>query len=349
MQNIECGTVNDSKKMKVFLTEHIHPEAEDRLNAHVDLDVGETTLAKSVLLERVADIDVLFNKTDPVLVDRSVIDAAKNLKYIARHGSGYSNVDIVYATEKGIPVSNTPGVNAASIAEYTFGLMIMAVRKILPAALASRRGNPERLDFMGMELQGKVIGLIGVGHIGREVVRRALAFGMRILAYHPRPSARRLTDLDLKLVDLETLLKESDVVSIHAPLTPETRGLIGEKELALMKKNAYLINMGRGGMVDEAALVKALRSGSIAGAALDVLEEEPVQKDHPLLSLENVLIMPHIGSLTVEAQKRTAMTAVEDILRFGRGERPKYLVNPEVFGPEVFRPEVFGPETFGDR
>jgi phosphoglycerate dehydrogenase-like enzyme len=126
-------------------------------------------------------------------------------------------------------------------------------------------------------------------------------------------------------------LKQSDVVSIHAPLTPETRGLIGERELALMKKNAYLINMGRGGMVDEAALVTALRSGNIAGAALDVLEEEPVQKGHPLLSLENALILPHIGSLTHESQRRTAMTAVEDILRFGRGEQPVHLVNPEVW------------------
>ena len=324
--------MNDSRKLKVFLTEHIHPEAEQRLSDFVELDVGATNLSKAELLERVVEIDVLFNKTDPVLVDRAVIDAAKKLKYIARHGSGYSNVDIAYATEKGIPVSNTPGANAVSIAEYTFGLMIMITRQVLPAALASRRGNPERLDFMGMELLDKVIGIIGVGHIGREVVLRARAFGMRVLAYHPRLSARKLADLDLKLVDLETLLKESDVVSIHAPLTPETRGLIGEKELALMKKSGYLINMGRGGMVDEAALAKALQSGSIAGAALDVLEEEPVQKDHPLLSLENALVLPHIGSLTYESQRRTAMTAVEDIIRFGRGERPKHLVNPEVFG-----------------
>jgi phosphoglycerate dehydrogenase-like enzyme len=140
-----------------------------------------------------------------------------------------------------------------------------------------------------------------------------------------------LADLDIKLVDLEMLLKKSDVVSIHAPLTQETRGLIGEKELALMKRSGYLINMGRGGMVDEAALEKALKSGSIAGAALDVLEEEPVQKGHPLISLENALILPHIGSVTHESQKRTAMTAVDDILRFDRGEKPKHLVNPEVW------------------
>ena len=320
------------KKLKVFLTEHIHPEAEDRLKAYVELDVGTTGMPKAELLARVADIDVLFNKTDPVLVDRAVIDAAKSLKYIARHGSGYSNVDTAYATEKGILVSNTPGVNAVSVAEYTFGLLIMIARKLLPAALAARRGNPERLDFMGVELQDKVIGIIGVGHIGREVVRRALAFGMRVLAYHPRPSARKLTDLDLKLVDLETLLKQSDVVSIHAPLTPETKGLIGERELSLMKKSSYLINMGRGGMVDEVGLAKVLKSGGIAGAALDVLEEEPVQKDHPLLSMDNALVLPHIASLTHESQRRTAMTAVEDILRFGRDERPKHLVNPEVLG-----------------
>jgi D-3-phosphoglycerate dehydrogenase len=331
MQNSERDVAQGKEKMKVYLTEHIHPEAEKRLSAHVDLDVGETSTPKSTLIKRIAEIDVLFNKTDPVVVDRQLIDAAKNLKYIARHGSGYSNVDVSYATEKGILVSNTPGVNAVSIGEYTIALMIMIARKIFPAATASCRGNPERLDFMGMELLGKVIGIIGVGHIGREVVRRAQAFGMQVLAYHPRPSARKLTDLDLKLVDLETLLKQSDVVSIHAPLTQETRGLIGERELALMKRSSYLINMGRGGMVDEAALERALRSGSIAGAALDVLEEEPVQRDHPLLTLENALVLPHIGSLTHESQRRTAMTAVEDILRFDRGEKPKHLVNPEVF------------------
>jgi D-3-phosphoglycerate dehydrogenase len=162
------------------------------------------------------------------------------------------------------------------------------------------------------------------------VVRRALAFGMHVLAYHPRPSARKLADLDLRLVNLETLLKESDVVSIHAPLTPETRGLIGDKELAWMKKSGYLINMGRGGMINEAALAEALKSGRPAGAALDVVEEEPVRKDHPLLALENALVLPHIGSLTFESQRRTAMTAVADIIRFGRGERPLHPVNPEV-------------------
>ncbi len=332
MQNREHPSKHGKKKLKVFLTEHIHPEAEARLNAHVELDVGESTMIQSALFKRIAEIDVLFNKTDSDPVDREVIDAAKNVKYVARHGSGFNNVDIAYATQKGILVTNTPGVNAVSIAEYTIGLMIMAARKMLPAAMAARRGNPVRHDFMGMELQGKVIGIIGVGHIGREVVRRAIAFGMCVLAYHPRPSARNLTDLDLKLVDLKTLLKESDVVSIHAPLTPETRGLVGEKELALMKNSSYLINMGRGGIVDETALEKALKSGSIAGAALDVLEEEPVQKDHPLLAVENALVLPHIGSLTYESQRRTAMTAVEDIIRFGQGERPKHLVNPEVFG-----------------
>lgn len=314
---------------KVYLTEPIQSEAQALLKSHVDLAVGSLSSRREELLERVSGVDVIFNKTDPVMIDREIIDAAPRLKYIARHGSGYNNVDLEYATKKGILVSNTPNVNAVAIAEYTIGLMLMLTRNLLGAAQAARRGNPERLNYVGVELQGKTLGIIGVGRIGREVVKRAQAFNMKVLAYHPRPSAKKLTGLGLTLVGLDELLANSDIVSIHAPLTSETRYLIGARELSIMKNGAFLINMGRGGMVDENALTRALREFEIAGAALDVLEEEPVQKGHPLLTLENALVMPHMAALTHETQKRIAMTAVADIIRFAEGKLPQHIVNRE--------------------
>ena len=318
--------------MKVFLTESINQDAETLLREHVELDIGCLEMGEKKFLERISDTDILFSKTDPILIDRKAMDAATKLKYIARHGSGYNNVDMAYAQEKGIMVSNTPNVNAVAIAEYTMGLMLMMTRRLMDAAQASRRGNPQRLDFMGTNLQGKILGIIGVGRIGRELVHLALAFGMRVLAHHPRPSSKKLADLDITLIDLPELLSNSDVVSIHAPLTDQTMNLISSSELSIMKNSAYLINMGRGGMVDESALALALSQGEIAGAALDVIKEEPVQKGHPLLKLDNALIMPHMAALTHETQKKIAITAVEDIIRFCQGKTPKYLVNPEVLG-----------------
>jgi D-3-phosphoglycerate dehydrogenase len=320
-----------AERMKVYLTEPITREAQELLGRQVDLVVETEAISKERLLQRVADIDILLNKTDKSPVDCEVMEAAPRLRYIARHGTGYNNVDVACATRKRIPVSYTPGVQARSIAEYTFGLLLIMTRKLIAAADAARKGNPVRGDFIGRELFSHTFGIIGVGNIGREVVRLALGFGMSVLAHHPRPSAEKLADLHLRLVDLRTLLRESDVISIHAPLNEETRGMIGSKELACMKEDAFLINMGRGGIVDEQALIRAVETRKIAGAALDVAEQEPVQWDNPLLGVDNLLVMPHIASMTVEAQRRAAMMAVEDILRFIRGEKPLHLVNPDIY------------------
>jgi D-3-phosphoglycerate dehydrogenase len=322
------------RRMKVYLTEPISREAMERLGEKVDLVVEAAAVPKKELLRRVSDIDILFNKTDTSPVDRDVMEAASRMGYIVRHGTGYSNVDVACATEKGIPVSFTPGVQARSIAEYTLGLILVMARKMIAAADAAQKGDPDRRDFLGHELFGRTLGVIGVGNIGREVVRLAAGFGMKILAHHPRPSAVHLSDLPLRLVDLTTLLDESDVVSIHAPLNDETRALIGAGQLSRMKGDAVLVNMGRGGIVDEQALIRAVKTRTIAGAALDVVEREPVQKDDPLLGVENLIVMPHIASMTVEAQRRAALMAVEDILRFIRGERPLHLVNPDVYADE---------------
>jgi len=314
--------------LSVYVTEPVHPDAQALLARHLDVDIGDEGLAPGELRRRVAGVDVILSKTDPIAIDAGVIDAAPKLRLIARHGSGYSNVDVDHATDKGILVTNTPGVNAVSVAEYTLGLMFAAARRIVPAAEACRAGGPDRLAFMGQELCGKTFGIIGVGQIGRQVVRRVDALGMRVLAHHPRPSARDLTDLPLELVDLDRLLEESDVVSLHLPLTERTRDMIGARELALMKPTAILLNLARGGVVDETALYRALERKALFAAATDVLAREPVRADEPLLRLGNCLVLPHIATVTAEAQRAVAMTAVEEILRFARGERPRHVVNP---------------------
>ena len=317
-----------STQISVYVTEPVHPQAQALLTRSARVDVGDEEVSPEELRRRVADVDVILSKTDPVPIDSAIIDAAPRLRLIARHGSGYSNVDVDHATHRGIVVTNTPGVNAVTIAEYTVGLMIAAARRLVPAASACRAGAPDRLGFLGHELFGKTFGIVGVGRIGRELVQRVSALGMRVLAHHPRPSARSLADLPLTLVDLGTLLEESDVVSLHVPLNAQTRNLIGALELASMKPTAILLNLSRGGVVDERALYDALERRTIDAAATDVLATEPVSAAEPLLRLDNCLVLPHIASVTAEAQKAVAMAAVEEILRFCRGRPLRHVVNP---------------------
>lgn len=313
---------------RVYLTEPIDAEAQALLAKHVDLDVGHYHVPADELRQRVADVDVIFSKTDPILIESRLIDAAPKLRLIARHGSGFSNVSMDYATKKGIVVTNTPGANAVTMAEYTIGLMFAAARRLVPAANACHEGAPDRLSFLGIELHGKTFGLIGVGQIGRQVVSRVDALGMKVLAHHPRPSAKDLADLPLELVELDYLLSTCDVISLHMPLTEQTRNLIGARELGLMKKSAILLNLSRGGVVDEKALYQVLENQSIFSAATDVLADEPVRSAEPLLQLENCLVMPHVASMTNEAQQAVAMSAVEEILRHSRGEPLRHIVNP---------------------
>lgn len=316
---------------KIFVTEPIHQDAQDLLARHFPIDVGDLSFSRVEVKRRVADATIILSKTDPLRIDREIIDAAPRLVHISRHGSGYNNVDIAYASERGITVSFISGVNAVTIAEYTVGLMIMAARKLVSAVEKSRAGDPPRAQFLGTELYGKTVGIVGVGLIGREVIKRVRAFGMDVLAYHPRPRGKDFSGLEMTLVSFEDLLARSDVVSIHTPLSEETRNLFGERELSLMKPTAYLMNLGRGGIIDEMALLAALRDRRLAGAVLDVLADEPVQADNPLLGCENCIVLPHIAAMTVETQRRTARAAVDNILTFCRGEKPRHLANPAVW------------------
>jgi glyoxylate reductase len=285
----------------------------------VDLYTGEVGMSATELRARVADKDALVSLlTDAV--DRSLIDAAAKLKIIANVAVGYNNIDIPYARSKGIVVTHTPDVLTESVADFTWSLILAITRRLSEAERVLRSGDWKgwALDFMlGTELKGKQLGLVGVGRIGRAVAARAPAFGMRVVYSEAR-------DIDMpgaENMSLDRLLNTSDIVSLHVPLLPETHHLIDRKALARMKRSAYLINTARGPVVDEEALAWALQNHLLAGAALDVFENEP--NVHPdLLRLENVLLVPHLASATTETRTAMADLAAKNVLAVLAGKPP---------------------------
>jgi glyoxylate reductase len=298
---------------KILITRRLPSSVIQKLEAAADVDLytGEAAIPPDELRARVADKDALVCLlTDTV--DRSVIDAAPALKAIANVAVGYNNIDIAYAKSRGIVVTNTPDVLTESVADFTWALILAITRRLSEGERLVRRGEWKgwALDLMlGTELRGKQLGLVGVGRIGRAVAARAGAFGMRV-AYTSR---RETAMAGAEAMPLDRLLLTSDIVSLHVPLTPETRSLIDKRALARMKRSAYLINTARGPVVDEAALAWALQHHLLAGAALDVYENEPAV--HPdLLTLENVLLVPHLGSGTTETRTAMADLAVENVL-----------------------------------
>jgi D-3-phosphoglycerate dehydrogenase len=262
--------------------------------------------------------------------DRAVFESAERLKVVSRHGMGVDAVDLQAATEHGVLVTNTPHVNAVAVAEHALALMLGLLRRIPAADASVKAGRWEGLKFMGGELYGKTLGIVGLGAIGVELARRARGLGMNVLYVKRRRSLELEEQLGLTFKPLKELLKESDIVSIHLPLTDETKGLIGEEEIASMKPNAYIINTARGGIINLNALTQALKAGRLAGAALDVYDSEPPNFNHPLFKLENVILTPHIAAYTVEAVRRMDITAAENILKALKGQIPEHVVNKEV-------------------
>lgn len=246
-------------------------------------------------------------------VSRELIARAPNLSAVGRAGVGVDNIDIPAATERGVAVFNAPAGNTISAAELTMGLILSVARKIAAADSSVRAGRWDRAAFKGVELRGKMLGLIGAGRIGGEVARLSRAFGMGVIAYDPYLTRERALDLGVPLVSLEEVLDHGDVISIHTPLTDETRGICGPDALARMKPTAFVINASRGGVVDEMALAKALRDGDIAGAALDVYENEPLPEDSPLRGVPNLVLTPHVGASTSEAQVGVATEVARKI------------------------------------
>ncbi|MCS7108279.1 MAG: hydroxyacid dehydrogenase [Sulfolobales archaeon] len=286
-----------------------------------------------------ADEDVLKGVagSDAILVrrgrvDKSVMDVCPNLKIVSIYGVGIDRVDVEEATRRGVLVTNGRGSNSTAVAELTIGLTIMALRNLYQLVDKMRVGSWEEANkyATGYEVCGKTVGLVGIGNIGSRVAKILKAMEARVIAYDPYVSAEKAKEWGVELVDLDTLVKESDIISIHAMLTKETQHLINEDKLRKMKKSAIIVNTARGGIIDTEALVKALKEGWIAGAALDVTDPEPIPPNHPLLKLPNVIITPHVGGGTVESANRMSFMAVEEIIRAYRGLPPMNPVNPEV-------------------
>ena len=316
---------------RIHISEPIDPRAVTMLSEYGDVDIAEPFTPIAELFERIKDAEVVINLTDTTPVDKAFIDAAPKLRHIARHASGYDNVDVAYATEKGILVTNAAGGNARTMAEFTMGLMLAVVRKVLPSVDASRQGRPDRTQYRGFELHGKTLGLVGTGYVGRAVAQLATAFGMKVIGYDAYAADEPMAAAGIERVDsLEALLAASTVVSLHVPLTDATWHMIGARELAMMQPGSILMNMARGGVLDETALIEAVRSGHLAGAALDVVENEPITPDNPLLHVDNILAVPHIGGQTGEAFSSNSMIVAGDVLAYARGERPGHIINPQV-------------------
>ena len=283
------------------------------------------------IIENLEGVNILVVHAAPVTT--SVIEAGKDLKVIACCRGGPVNVNVEAATKRGIPVLHTPGRNADAVADLTIGLIIAEARHIARAHCAVKAGQwrlfpPER----STELLEKTIGIIGFGNVGRKVAERAKGgFKMNVLVYDPYVSKDEIEEFGGKAVDFETLLKESDFVTLHVRLPEEVKGFIGAKELALMKEMAYLINTSRGNAVDYEAVCEALKNRKIAGAAFDVYDKEPIGSDNPLLKLDNVTFTPHIGGMTKEIPLRSAQIVAEDLERFIKGQRPRNVMNPSVF------------------
>ena len=287
-----------------------------------------TAEEESDLIEEMKDVIALFVR--PGIITERTINAAKKLRIIAVHGAGVDQIDVKAATKKGIFVTNVPGGNAEAVAELTMGLMLSLVRRIPFAVKQVReKGQWGEARFLGTELRGKTLGIIGLGHVGTAVAKIARGFDMKILYYKRKRKPELEKILDIEYKDLNTLLQESDFISIHVPLTDETYHMLSEQQFKLMRKTAFLVNTSRGKVVDEAALYKALKENRIAGAALDVLEKEPPTSSNPLLQQHNVVITPHMAGSTRECLQTIAKTAAEDIAAVLRGELPKNLVNVE--------------------
>jgi len=287
------------------------------------------------LIKRIKDVDVLIVHKAPVTAE--VINAAKQLKVIGCARTGPGNIDINAATKRCIPVIYALGRNAVAVAEFTVGLILAATRHISRAEAWMRAGKwrigggAQQQFFMGMELQGKTLGIIGFGQIGRRVASLMKCFGMNILVHDPFVEKKEIESFGVKSVDKDTLLKESDIISLHVRIPPNSKPVIGKKELSLMKKTAYLINTSDGPVVDQKALYEALKNREIAGAAQDAgWGEDPVSPTNPLLELDNFTATPAIGGASLEVPKRSIQIIAEDIARFLKGEKPKNIKNPEV-------------------
>jgi glyoxylate reductase len=322
-------------KLKVYVTRKLPERGLEIIKKHFDTEVWKEypPPPKKVIIEKAKNVDALVSLLSDK-IDAEVFNAAPKLKIVAQLAVGFDNVDLQEATKRGIYVTNTPEVLTDTTADFAWALLMAVARRVAEADKYVRTGqwkvgwHPSMMQ--GRDVYGGTIGIVGAGRIGYAVAKRATGFNMRILFYDvvPRPEIEK--DFGAKKVDLDTLFRESDFVSIHVPLMKETHHLVNAEKLKLMKKTAYLINNSRGPVVDEKALYEALKQGRIAGAGLDVFEQEPTPLDNPLLKLDNVVLAPHISSASYETRSRMAEMVAENLDAFFEGKKPPNLINPDV-------------------
>lgn len=323
-------------KPKVYVTRELPERGMKIIKEHFDAKVWPEygPPSKNEIIRKARDVDALVTMLSDK-IDAEVFNAAPKLKIVAQLAVGYDNIDLAEATKRGIYITNTPGVLTETTADFAWALLLAVARRVVEADKYVRTGqwkvgwHPSML--LGRDVYGATLGILGVGRIGTAVARRAKGFNMKIIYYDVVPMPPEIEkELGAKKVDIDTLFKEADFISIHVPLTKETYHLVNEEKLKLMKKTAYLINNARGPVIDEKALYKALKEGWIAGAALDVFEQEPTSVDNPLLKLDNVVVAPHISSASYETRSRMAEMVAENLIAFFEGRQPPNLVNPEV-------------------
>ena len=318
---------------KVYITRQIPEPGIEllRKNFEVEVNPEDRVLTREELLEKVRGRDaILCLLTDKI--DAQVMDSATGARIFANYAVGYDNIDVPEATKKGILITNTSGVLTETTADLAWALLMATARRVVEADRFTRAGKFKGwgpMLLLGVDVWGKTLGLVGAGRIGSAMARRSVGFKMNLLYHDPYSNRELEEELGVKKADLDTLLKESDFISIHVPLTQETHHLIGEREFSLMKHSAHLINTSRGPVVDEEALVQALQNRRIAGAGLDVYEHEP-QLTPGLTELDNVVVVPHIASASTETRTKMAIIAAQSITDFFEGLRPAHCVNPEV-------------------
>jgi glyoxylate reductase len=328
--------MRDTTLPTVLVTRRVPQPVLDRIAAVAEMRLWEEDrpIPREVLLDWIRGCAGLYSLlTDRV--DEEVLRAAgPGLKVVSNMAVGYDNIDVPACTAHGVPVGNTPGVLTETTADLTLALLLATARRIVEAAefvKAGRWVTWRPMELTGQDVHGSTVGIIGMGRIGKAVARRLRGFDCQIIYTDTQPDPEAGA-LGAGYVELDSLLKASDFVLVHCPLNEQTRGLIGARELALMKPTAILINTARGPIVDQAALLDALQQGVIGGAGLDVTDPEPIPPDHPLLKLDNVVVLPHIGSASVATRTRMAHMAADNLIAGLRGERLPHCVNPEVYG-----------------
>jgi len=333
------NTMPDTRRPRILIADPVAPEGIELLRAIADVDV-KTGQAADALVASIENYDALVVRSE-TKVTRQIIEAGKRLQVIGRAGVGVDNIDLDAATERGVIVVNAPQGNTIAAAEHTIALLLSLARHIPQADASMRAGKWDRKSYVGTEVRGKTLGVVGLGPIGSEVARRGLGLDMRVLAHDPYVAEERTRSLGAEPCDFETLIAVSDFISVHVPMTAATKGMIGAEQFERMKDGVRLLNVARGGIIDEAALAASVKSGKAAGAAVDVFTAEPIDPANPLLGDPRIITTPHLGASTAEAQERVAVDVAEQIVDVLAGRPARYAVNAPMLAPETL--QVVGP------